>query len=228
MYVWLYTLLTLIPFIGSQLQCSQSIALTYHLINYLGPETWLREWYYNFWWRKNGVSFCGPLEKYVYQDKSTHSFVNKNDLDSFSEEHVCLRIVIVAIKTLLLLQIWLILVSTIFLKKHLWLIEDVNRIRNERPFLKYFRLQLLFRITEKSTSFNIIITEKITNKSYKDIKHLLIGLKCLFTIMWTKLILAQHHSLTRKSSSCRFYIICDRSMACIFSHANPINYHSDF
>ena len=88
----LYTLLTLIPFIGSQLQCSQSIALTYHLINYLGPETWLREWYYNFWWRKNGVSFCGPLEKYVYQDKSTHSFVNKNDLDSFSEEHVCLRI----------------------------------------------------------------------------------------------------------------------------------------
>ena len=35
----LYTLLTLIPFIGSQLQCTQSIALTYHLINYLGPET---------------------------------------------------------------------------------------------------------------------------------------------------------------------------------------------
>ena len=44
-YVWLHNLLTLIPFIGSQLQCSKSIALTYHLINYLRPETWLREWY---------------------------------------------------------------------------------------------------------------------------------------------------------------------------------------
>ena len=52
----LYTLLTLVPFIGSQLQCTQSIALTYHLINYLGTETWLREWYYNFWWDKVGVS----------------------------------------------------------------------------------------------------------------------------------------------------------------------------
>ena len=53
-------------------------------------------------------------------------------------------------------------------------------------------------------------------------------LTSFFAIMGTQLIPAQHHSLMRKNSSCCFHIICNSSVACIFSHANPINYHSDF
>ena len=86
----LYTLLTLVPFIGSQLQCTQSIALTYHLINYLGTKTWLREWYYNFWWDKLVRAICGSIENYVYKGKSIHCFIN-NCWNGSWEKYVYLR-----------------------------------------------------------------------------------------------------------------------------------------